>query len=159
MYDTTANTLSSPQAAAPGMNTCAQKGHSTTFEPHLLSQNRRTSAFRIQNALSYPNLPDRHAREFLWAGKNTHLYGYVPHSTTSLKPQQQVLEKMDYQSTSLLSSQICRGKQKSVDHSASYQIQILLLSGKNLLQWVSSLDLVQDLKQVLEDRLGIPYAS
>ena len=38
-------------------------------------------------------------------------------------------------------------------------MQILLLSGKTMLQWVSSLDLVQDLKQILEYRLGIPYAS
>ena len=41
-----------------------------------------------------------------------------------------------------LSSQRCRGKQKSTELSASYQIQILLLSGKTLLQWVSSSNLV-----------------
>ena len=35
----------------------------------------------------------------------------------------------------------------------------MLLSSKTLLQWVSSSDLVQDLKQILEFRLGIPFAS
>ena len=113
----------------------------------------------LMNALRCLDLSDGRAREFLWAGRNTHLYGYLPHSKSSLKPQKQVLEKMDYHNTIFLSSQICRGKQKSADHSASYQIQILLLSGKTLLQWVSYSDLVQDLKQILEYRLGIPYAS
>ena len=53
---------------------------------------------------------------------------------------------------------ICREKQMS-DHSASFQIHIVLFSGKTLLQWVSSSDLVQDLKKILEFRLGIPFAS
>ena len=42
---------------------------------------------------------------------------------------------------------------------ASFQILIVLLTGKTLLLWVSSSDLVQNLKQSLEFRTGIPPAS
>ena len=38
----------------------------------------------------------------------------------------------------------------------TFQIQIILLSGKTLLQWVHDTDLVQDLLYKLELRLGIP---
>jgi len=52
----------------------------------------------------------------------------------------------------------CRGQQTQ-KHSKSFQILITLLSGKTLLQWVSSSDPVQDLKQKLDLRMGIPSAS
>lgn len=42
--------------------------------------------------------------------------------------------------------------------SASFQIQISQLSGKTVLQWVCSSDLVQNLKANLERRIGIPSA-
>ena len=42
------------------------------------------------------------------------------------------------------------------NYSVSFQIQIVLLSGKTILQWVSSSDLVQNLKLNLERRIGIP---
>ena len=44
----------------------------------------------------------------------------------------------------------------SRNYFASYQIQISQPLGKTILQWVSSSDLVEDLKMDLERRIGIP---
>lgn len=66
--------------------------------------------------------------------------------------------EQEIKTTRFSMEKISDGKQQS-DLSASFQIQIRLLSGKTLLQWVIASDLVQDLKQSLEFRLAIPSAS
>lgn len=62
-----------------------------------------------------------------------------------------------YDGNKLVRNQTRSRKQKTED-SAPYQIMIVLLSGKTLLQWVKPSDLVQSLKQKLEAKEGIPIA-
>jgi len=78
-------------------------------------------------------------------------------SCTPLSPMGQIQETKRNQGVCLLSSQICRGKRHS-DFSSSFQIQIKLITGKTMLQWVSQTDLVQNIKHALNIKLGIPSA-
>ena len=68
----------------------------------------------------------------------------------------QSLTDLDTQSLSTFQIQTRVGEQGFPDlFSSSYQIQISLLSGRTMLQWVCAMDLVQDLSRDLELRLGI----
>lgn len=60
--------------------------------------------------------------------------------------------------TGFLGHHGCSDKQKT-DFSEPFQILIVLLSGKSLLQWVRPSDSVQDLKFLLESNMGVPAAS
>lgn len=73
-------------------------------------------------------------------------------------PMRQTQNTETKQCACCLSSQICRGKRQT-DTSSPFQIQIRLISGKTMLQWVNQLDLVQNLKHALSIKLGIPSAA
>lgn len=150
--------LASPQATTLGKKYHVLEGCSSLLGPPLSPQNNRLFVFHLQDSFRFLDLPGWSIWELSWAESNDRLKDLWTLSSSSHKPLRQVQEKMALKSTSLISSQICRGKQNS-NLFASFQIQIMLISSKTLLQWVSSSDLVQDLKHALEFKLGIPSAS
>lgn len=142
-------TQASPQVAATGKTFYDLKGCSTLLLPPLSLKNRQYSVFNLQNSLRTLDLPGWSIWNLYGAESNDRLNDDGTLPPFPLMPLRKVQKKKAQQSSCLLSSQICRGKRNS-DLFALFQIQNKLISGKTLLQWVSSLDLVQDLKHALE---------
>lgn len=91
------------------------------------------SAINLQNSFRSLDLPGWSNRKLFDAESNNKLNDARMLPLSPHKPLRQVQGKTALQNPCLPSSQICRGKRIS-DLSASFQIQIKLISGKTLLQ-------------------------
>jgi len=147
-----------PLAAALGKKFYDLEGCSLPLVPPLSTQNSRFSTLSLQNLFTSLDLLGWSNCKLFGAEYNDKHNDIWTLSSSPLKPLRQVQETKALQSTCLITSQICRGKRNS-DFSASFQIHIRLITGKTLLQWVSSSDLVQNLKHALQIKLGLPSAA
>lgn len=153
-----------PQAAAPRKNFSTLEGCPFISTLYLLIQDSYYPVPDLQIFLSFLDLPGRISRKLSSAECIDRLFNLWTLPSSTLIPLWQIQEEKALQSSSPLSSEICKGWSRVEgdrsdpdlhEDSLVFQIQVNP-SGKTSMQWARTTDLVQDLLLNLEGRLGIP---